>query len=44
MLQIALTQVRAWTDASDAHLAHVSLHRFAIRLHPFTAQLYGDAT
>lgn len=42
MLLIALAQVRARADPSDPHLAHVSLHRFAIDGSPVAAQLGGD--
>jgi len=30
MLRIAAAEIRSWTDASDTHLVHVALHRFAI--------------
>ncbi len=44
MRLITLTQVRAGTDAGNAHLLHVPLHRFAIDHCPFALQLDGDAS
>ena len=42
MRQIALTQVRAGTDAGKAHLLHVPLNRFAIDDHSFPTQLHSN--
>jgi hypothetical protein len=38
------TQIRPGTDASNAHLSHVTLHRFAIDrlIGPLTVQDCGD--
>src|SRR3712207_3774557 len=43
MLLSAPTQVGCWTNAGDAHLAHVPLHRFAIDRPSVPAQFDGDA-
>ncbi len=41
MILPPLTEIRAWTDPGEAHLAHVALHGFAIDQH-LIVQLDGD--
>ncbi len=43
MLQVALAEIGAWTDACDAHLPHATLHMLAIYIPAFKAKFLRDS-